>query len=187
MTQTDEAVEPPVRRARRRWLAAGTAVAVVGAGVAGGWWWTGQPSLAAGGYGMCLVPDGPTVVLEGAYLANETRFGARVLAVEPRHTDGFDLREVRVGPVELNEELVMGGPYDPADPASERTTVLGDEGVVVDPGETLVAWLVADVDPAGAFMDGVTVQYRVGPFPHEDVFGLDAQFLADDADDCAGF
>ena len=178
-------------RRRPRWALPVALAAVVAVVAVGGWASyraIGGPDVAGGdgdGYSAACLPfDGQVQVHDGAWLHNDTGHTVRVTDVEPRSPRGIRVREVRVVTGPDTEGLLTGVAYDPADPVWDRSVVLGEDGYELAPDATVMAVLVAEIDPGGAAWLGSAVSYRVGLLPYVGRYPLATAVLPEGVRSC---
>ncbi|MFE5292113.1 hypothetical protein ACFQ8T_08035 [Isoptericola sp. NPDC056618] len=112
----------------------------------------------------CMPWDGPLQVLDAPVLSNTTGATVHVSKVEPAATPGLRVHEVRVVPP--SPDVVFGTEYDPEDPGWQETSVVGPEGITLEPGERVQLASVLEVDRDGGSFPYSTVTYEVGPYSY---------------------
>ena len=156
---------------RHRRLAAGAVVVALACGVVG---WeqyravgstvvAGDDSRTPGGVG-CMPWAGPFMVLDAPVLANQTGRTVHVSSVVPAATPGIRVHEIRIVPP--SPDIVFATAYDPADPGWDDTSVVGPEGLTLEPGEVVNLAYVLEVDRTGGSYPYSTVTYDVGTFSY---------------------
>ncbi|MFI2102825.1 hypothetical protein ACH436_06000 [Isoptericola sp. NPDC019693] len=156
---------------RHRLPIAGAAVLMLACGL-GGWAHYravgssliyGDELRTAAGIG-CMPWDGPLQVVDAPVLSNTTGATVHVSRIQPAGTPGLRVHEVRVVPP--SPEIVFGAEYDPDDPGWAGTSVVGPEGITLEPGESVQLAYVLDVDTSGGSFAYSTVSYEVGPYSY---------------------
>ena len=112
----------------------------------------------------CVPWDGPLQVDEAPTLSNATGATVHVSRIEPAGTSGLRVHEVRIMPP--SPDIVFGTEFDPQDPGWEATSVVGPEGITLEPGEWVQLAYVLDVDTSGGSFPYSTVSYEVGPYAY---------------------
>ncbi|MFD6135543.1 hypothetical protein [Isoptericola sp. NPDC060257] len=123
----------------------------------------GDELRTAAGIG-CMPWDGPLQVVDAPVLSNTTGATVHVSKVEPAATPGLRVHEVRVVPP--SPDVVFGTEYDPEGPGWEETSVVGPEGITLEPGERVQLAYVLEVDRDGGWFPYSTVTYEVGPYSY---------------------
>lgn len=123
----------------------------------------GDELRTAAGIG-CMPWDGPLQVVDAPVLSNTTGATVHVSRVEPAGTPGLRVHEVRIMPP--SPDIVFGTEFDPQDPGWEATSVVGPEGITLEPGEWVQLAYVLDVDTSGGSFPYSTVSYEVGPYSY---------------------
>ncbi|MCK0116480.1 hypothetical protein MWU57_05500 [Isoptericola sp. S6320L] len=123
-------------------------------------------------------------MVDAPVLANRTGHTVHVRGVQLGASHGVRIHEVRAVPV--SSEIVYGQAYDPAHPAWADTSVIGPDGITLQPGAVVHLAYVLDVDRTGGSFPYSVVTYTVGPLGYRATYpGANAVLPAGEAD-CSG-